>query len=224
MRFTRLLILGAAVLAIGASGAQGAGFLVPTDESIPPLAIKYLRVDATVENQVATTHVTQEFTNSTSRDLECTYIFPLPKGAAIRDFAMYIGGKRMKGELLAKEKATQVYEEIVRRAKDPGLLEYMDGSILRLKIFPVVAHGTQKVEIEYSEMVHMDEGLAEYAFPLKIGAKASKTLEDFTVSVRIKSADAHQDRLQPHARGRHLPPERPRGRGRHGDEGGPAGP
>jgi len=189
MKLARIsgVLTAAAAVAWIASAALGAGFLVPTDESLPPLAIKFLRVDASIDNQAATTHVTQEFQNSTSRDLECTYIFPLPKGAAIRSFAMYIGGKRMEGELLKKEEASRVYEEIVRRAKDPGLLEYMDSQILRLKIFPVPARGTQKVEIEYTEMIQMDEGLAEYVFPLKIGSKASKTLEDFTVAVRIKS-------------------------------------
>jgi Ca-activated chloride channel homolog len=189
MKLARLIGVTAvlAAVALMAVPALGAGFLIPTDESLPPLAIKFLRVDASIDNQAATTRVSQEFINSTSRDLECTYIFPLPKGAAIRSFAMYIGGKRMQGELLKKEDATRVYEEIVRRAKDPGLLEYMDSQLLRLKIFPVPARGTQKVEIEYTEMVQMDEGLAEYVFPMKIGSKASKTLEDFTVSVRIKS-------------------------------------
>ncbi|MCX5672543.1 MAG: VWA domain-containing protein, partial [Planctomycetota bacterium] len=100
----------------------------------------------------------------------------------------YIGGKRMKGELLEKDRARQVYEEIVRRSKDPGLLEYMDSNLLRLRIFPVPARGTQKVEIEYSQLISLDDGLAEYVFPLRVGDKASKALEDFTVAVRIKSA------------------------------------
>ncbi len=65
---------------------------------------------------------------------------------------MYVGGKRMKGELLDKDRARQIYEEIVRRAKDPGLLEYMDGNLLRLRIFPVPARGTQKVRL--TETVH----------------------------------------------------------------------
>jgi len=162
--------------------------LIPKDKSLPPLAVKYLRVDTHIENQVATTRVVQEFQNSTGRDLECTYIFPVPKTAAIRDFAMYIGGKRMKGELLAADKARRVYEEIVRRAKDPGLLEYMDGNLLRMRIYPVPARGTQKVELEYTHLVPTDDGLSEYVFPLRIGEKASKTLEDFTVTVRIRSA------------------------------------
>ena len=187
MRSGRLTGAALAALVGLAMEAKGAGLLVPADPGIPPLAIKYLRVDTTIDNQAATTRVVQEFQNSTNSNLECTYIFPLPKGAAIRDFALYIGGKRMKGELVEKDKARQVYEEIVRRMRDPGLLEYMDGNLLRLRIFPVPAKGTQKVELEYTEMVPMDSGLAEYVFPLRIGERASKTLEDFTVSVRIKS-------------------------------------
>jgi Ca-activated chloride channel family protein len=199
MRGPRLIgpLAAVAALVCSVAVAQGAGLLVPKDEGIPPLAIKYLRVDATIDNQVATTHVVQEFQNSTSRNLECTYIFPLPKGAAIREFAMYIGGKRMTGELLEKDKARQVYEEIVRRTRDPGLLEYMDGSVLRLRIFPVPANGTQKVELEYSELVPLDGGLAEYVFPLRMGEKASRTLEDFTVAVRIKSAGAIKNVYSP---------------------------
>ncbi|MGB3088177.1 MAG: VIT domain-containing protein, partial [Phycisphaerae bacterium] len=190
MMWTRGVKLAAGLVLVAAIGsqAQGAGLLLPKDESLPPLAVKYLRVDAAIDNQVATTRVVQEFQNSTDADLECTYIFPLPKGAAVRDFAMYIGGKRVKGELLEKEKARKVYEEIVRRMKDPGLLEYMDGTLLRLRIYPVPARGTQKVELEYTEVVPLDDGLAEYVFPLRTGEKASRTLDDFTVAVRIKSA------------------------------------
>jgi Ca-activated chloride channel homolog len=189
-RFAMMLAAVALVTVVAAPSASAAGLLMPNDTSLPPLAVKFLRVDAVIDNQAATTHVTQEFLNSTDRPLECTYIFPLPKGAAIREFAMYIDGKRQTGELLEKDKARSVYEEIVRRAKDPGLLEYMDGSLLRMKIFPVPAKGTQKIEIEYSELIPLDSGLAEYVFPLKVGDKASRTLDDFTVSVKIKSSAA----------------------------------
>ncbi len=181
------LLAALAILATAAETGRAAGMMVPDDESAPPLALKYLRVDTTIENQVATTRISQAFKNSTSRDLECTYIFPLPERAAIRDFAMYIGGKRMKGELLERDRARRVFEEIVRRARDPGLLEYIDGKLLRMRIFPVPAHGTQQVELEYTELVPMDGGLAEYVFPLRTGVKASRTLEDFTVAVRVKS-------------------------------------
>jgi Ca-activated chloride channel family protein len=185
-----LMRIGAAALMLVAAAAveaRAAGLLVPKDEAVPPLAVKYLRVDTSIIDQAATTRVTQEFQNATPSDLECTFVFPVPKGAAIRDFAMWVGGKRVQGELLEKDRAREVYEQIVRRARDPGLLEYLDGSVLRMRIYPVPAKGTQKVEVEYTELVPMDEGLAEYRFPMRVGDKASRTLEDLTLAVRIRS-------------------------------------
>ncbi len=186
-RWTATVATMTALVLAAAVGAGAAGLMIPKDESVPPLAIEYLRVDTTIDNQVATTRISQAFRNSTGSDLECTYIFPIPERAALREFAMTIGGKRMTGELVEKEKAREVYERIVRRMRDPGLLEYMDGRLLRMRVYPVPANGNQKVEVEYTEVVPMSDGLAEYTFPLRTGEKASETLEDFTVAVRIKS-------------------------------------
>ncbi len=179
--------LAAMLVAMASGRAAASGLLVPENKQIPPLAVKYLRVDARIDTQVATTHVVQEFQNSTDGDLECTFIFPLPKGAAVQRFAMYIGGKRVEGELLEKEKAARIYEEIVRRLKDPGLLEYMGGQLLKMRVYPVPRRGTQKVEVEYTQLLPRDGGLAEYVYPLRTGDRASRTLEDFTVAVRIRS-------------------------------------
>ncbi len=190
MRNVRMALVAGVMLAVVSGITWGQGVLIPTDTNLPPLGLKYLRVSTVIEDQAATTHVEQEFINSTSQPLECTYIFPLPKGAAVRDFAMYIGGVRVKGELVEKDKARQVYEDIVRRMRDPGLLEYMGTDLLKMRVFPVPARGTQKVEVEYTELTPMDAGLGEYVFPLKTGSKSSRTLEDFTMSVRIKSSTA----------------------------------
>ena len=83
----------------------GRGILIPKDTSLPPLAIRSHRVSVQIDSQLAVTKVEQVFENTTSRNLEATYIFPLPPGAAVNDFAMYINGKRVSGELVEKEKA-----------------------------------------------------------------------------------------------------------------------
>src|SRR5689334_25199376 len=49
-----------------------------------PLSIKYHRVDITIDNQIATTHVDQVFVNDGPVDLEGTYIFPLPVDATVK--------------------------------------------------------------------------------------------------------------------------------------------
>ena len=167
--------------------ATATGMLIPKDPGIPPLAIKHQRVSIEIKDQVAATKIEQVFQNSVNRDLEATYIFPLPADASIQDFAMYINGKRMSGELVEKGKARRIYEDIVRRMKDPGILEYMGNNLFRIRVYPVPRRGTQKIELAYSEVLKMDAGVCRYVYPHKTSGTATQTLEDFSVAAKIES-------------------------------------
>jgi Ca-activated chloride channel family protein len=171
-----------------AASALGSGMLIPKDESIPPLAIKHQRVDIQIKDGVATAKIEQVFKNSVNRDLEAVFVFPLPENAAISDFAMFINGKRMSGELVEKDKARKIYQDIVRRMKDPGLLEYLGGNLFRVSVYPVPKNGKQRIELEYSQTLPFDGGLYKFVYPLKTGERASRTLEDFTTSLRLHSS------------------------------------
>jgi Ca-activated chloride channel family protein len=175
-----------ALVAICRTGAAS-GILIPEDEELPPLAIKTHRVSAVIDGHVATTRAEQVFLNSTNRRLEATYVFPVPRDAAIGDFALYMNGKRQSGEVLEAGKARKVYEDIVRRMRDPGLLEYMDDGLLRMRVFPIEAKSTVQVEVSYVHALRFESGVYEYAFPLKTGSRASSVLEDFTLAVDISS-------------------------------------
>lgn len=174
------------VLCIAAS-AFGSGMLIPRDQSLPPLAIKSQRVNIQIKDGTATASIEQIFKNSIDRDLEAVYVFPLPENATIADFAMYINGKRVSGELVEKGKARQIYEDIVRRMKDPGLLEQMGGNLFKVSVYPVPRNGEQRIEISYSQTLEFEAGLYKYVYPLKTSERASSTLEDFTVKAEIVS-------------------------------------
>src|SRR5690242_3971669 len=85
-----------------------------------PLEVTYHRVTVTINDQVATTTVDQEFYNPNPQRLEGTFLFPLPDGSHIDKFAMDVNGKMVDAELLDANKARGVYEDIVRRYKDPA--------------------------------------------------------------------------------------------------------
>src|SRR6478609_10759103 len=111
-------------LALAAAGsAPAAGLLVPEDKKLPPLAMVHHRVTIAIDDQVAVTTVEQAFRNHTDRQLEATYLFPVPKGASVNKFTMWVDGKEQTGELVEAGKARTIYESIVRRTQDPGLLE-----------------------------------------------------------------------------------------------------
>ncbi|MCA2976914.1 MAG: VWA domain-containing protein [Myxococcaceae bacterium] len=183
----RLLSLAAVA---AASSAFAQGLLLPTDASLGPLGIKYQRVSAEIVEGTAVTKVEQVFVNSAPRQLEAHYVFPLPKGAALQDFSLWINGKKTKGEVLEKQKATEIYEGIVRRLQDPGLLEYIDSDAFRARVFPVPANGEQKIELTFSQVLDFQSGLYQYHYPLGASSRGAPPLavkQDFVFSAKLTS-------------------------------------
>ena len=176
-----------ALLMAWTASAQAHGLLIPKNVDLAPLAMVNHKVTIKIDDQVAITKVEQTFRNHTDRQLEATYIFPVPKGASVNDFSMWVGDKEVKGELLDAKKARDTYTEIVRRTNDPGLLEYMGTNLLRMRVFPVPPNGDQKVAIKYSYLANNDNGLVDYIYPLKTDGRAATTLDKFTLNVKVKS-------------------------------------
>ncbi len=185
------------VLLACASHARGSGLLIPEDKKLPPLAMVSHKVTATIDEQVATTTVEQIFRNHTDRPLEATFLFPVPKGASVNKFSMWIDGKETTGELLDAKKANAIYTEIVRRTLDPGILEYMGTDLLKMRVFPVPARGDQKVKLQFTSIAQKEGNAVEYIYPMRTDIQATRTLEAFSVTVNIKSVHSIQSVYSP---------------------------
>jgi Ca-activated chloride channel family protein len=191
----RKAIIARAALLVGlclgsGAGLFGDGFIIPKQDphqEIPPLTVKYHRVQVEVDNQVARTSVDQVFINNYGRDIEGTYIFPLPEGASINEFAMYIGSERVQGEILDAAQARRIYEDIVRRLRDPGLLEYIGRNMFRARVFPIPARGEKRIQISYTEILRSERGLVRYVYPLDTERFSREPLRELSLSVRVES-------------------------------------
>src|SRR5438132_14372575 len=146
----RRTLLSFALLLCGATLAQAHGLLIPDEKTLPPLAMLNHKVTIKVEDQVAVTRVEQTLRNHTSRQLEATYIFPVPKGASVNKFTMWVNGAEVKGEMVEASKARETYNSIVRRTQDPGLLEYIGQNLFKMSVFPIQPNGDQKVALSYT--------------------------------------------------------------------------
>lgn len=183
-------LLGSMVLCsalLAADAAHAIGILVPTQPGIPALKLLNHRVEVVITERGARTKVSQEFLNPTGQQLEATYLFPLPKGATVDEYALWMNGKREVGKVMERGQARAIYESIVRRARDPGLIEYVDGELFQARVFPIPANGRQRVELIYSHLVEYEAGNHRYVYPMKTDALATSTLEDFTLTVDIKN-------------------------------------
>jgi len=181
------LTLTLTLAALGTGRAHAVGYLIPTQTGVEPLAIRSHRVGVSVRERVAETRVVQRFRNHTGQTLEATYVFPIPEGAVVSGFAMTVGGQRVEGELLDSGRARAIYETIVARMQDPGLVEHMGGRLFRARVFPIAPHGEQEVEIRFSQTLDYQGGVIHYRYPLRTGAAAARTLEDFSFDADIVS-------------------------------------
>ena len=160
---------------------------VPVPET-PNLVVEYHRVSVHITDQVATTEVDQVFLNDTQYDLEGIYIFPLPEEAAISEFAMYVDGERWDGEILPRDEARAIYEDIVRQRLDPALLEYVGRDTFKASIFPIEPGDDRRVELAYSQILENEGGLVKYVYPLDTERFSARPLEEVVISVRVESA------------------------------------
>jgi Ca-activated chloride channel family protein len=182
-RLTRILLLFS-ILSGLAVIASGQGVIVPGPCRRCPdpprvalpraLPIKSIKIDTKISSQVATTHVEQVFRNDTPAILEGTYLFPIPESAAIAEFAIWDGDRRLVGEVRTKEEARRIYDEIVRRQRDPGLLEYAGKDLFQASIFPIPPHSDKKLEITYTQVVRAEGGTVSYRYPLGVGRQITQ--------------------------------------------------
>lgn len=150
-----------------------------------PLEVVYHNVEVAIDGQQATTEVDQEFYNPNNATLEGEYLFPIPEGAHIDGFTMRVGDQDLEAELLDAEKARQVYEDIVRRQKDPALLEYTGRGAFRVRIFPIEPRSGKKVSLRYTELLSADSGMVSYLYPLNTEKFSAQPLEKVAIKVAL---------------------------------------
>ena len=175
-----LIIITAAIFALSAN-AQGVIIPIICERRpcVPPISrpqpmpnalpVKSIQIETKINGQVATTHLEQVFRNDTPYTLEGTYFFPIPETASIVEFAIWENGKKLVGEVRSREEARRIYDEIVRRQRDPGLLEYAGKDLFQASIFPIPPHSDKKLEMTYSEVLKAESGTVSYRYPLGTG-------------------------------------------------------
>ena len=168
--------------------ASAQGFLVPpSDMPTQTFSLETQRVLVAVDEGVASFQVEQVFRNNTDSQLEATFYFPLPEEASLSEFAMWINGKKTKGEILERNQAVAIYEDIVRRMIDPGVLEYVGRDLIKARIFPIPPRGTQKVQVCFESLVQVEGQLAQVNYPLRAPSGLAGTTSDLTVTAEISS-------------------------------------
>lgn len=159
----------------------------PRPHIFAPLEVSYVKAHTRITDQVAVTSVDQEFYNPNPARLEGTFVFPVPKGAHLDKFTMEIDGKQVEAELLPADKARRIYESIVRKLKDPALLEYAGRDLFKVRIFPIEPNSKKRITLSYTELLRSENGLVSYLLPLNTEKFSARPVRSVSVKVDLES-------------------------------------
>ncbi len=155
---------------------------VKNNESID---IENVAIDVKIVGSIAITTFDIVFRNPNNRILEGELHFPLGEGQSVTRFAMDVNGKLREAVPVEKEKGQQVFEEIVNRKVDPGLLEKVLGNNYKARVYPIPANGTKHIVIAYEQEIKPSKNGFIYVLPLNF----TKKIGQFSIHIEVLQSD-----------------------------------
>jgi tetratricopeptide (TPR) repeat protein len=151
------------------------------------LSLRKFHVDVFIEDGFARTTIDQTYFNSDPWQMEGTFYFPLPPDASLSRLAMYVDGQLMEGGMVERDYARQVYETIRYARRDPALLEWVDGSTFKMRVFPLEPRQEKRLLLSYTQKLPSLYGQLQYRFP---AGHSLEKVRDWSFHARIKGGAA----------------------------------
>lgn len=148
----------------------GTGSLISRDlRRAFPLERTTVRADVT--GPIASVNVSQRFSNPYAERIEAVYVFPLPHDAAVHDFVLEIGSRRIRGVIREREEARAVYEDARAQGLVASLLEQQRANIFRESVANIEPGKTVDVSLTFVNTSEYREGAWEWRFPMVVGPR-----------------------------------------------------
>jgi len=183
------------VAAIDASlvptGKHDGGALIAIDPNGQEmqLTMRKYHIDVHIEDGFARTTIDQTYFNNTWGRLEGTFYFPLPPDASLSRLAMYVldgkDCKLMEGGMAERDHARNAFETIRHERRDPALLEWVDGSTFKMRVFPLEAWQEKRIILSYTQRLPSLYGVSKYRFP---GGHNMQIVGQWSFEATIKNA------------------------------------
>jgi Ca-activated chloride channel family protein len=151
------------------SGAMLA--ILPEEEKEIPLPLKHTDVKGQISGYIASVDVTQQFHNPYDEKIEAVYVFPLPQNAAINEFIMTIGERRIRGIIRERKEAEQIYQRAKRQGHVASLLTQERPNIFTQKVANIEPGKQIDVNIKYFNTLAYVDGWYEFVFPMVVGPR-----------------------------------------------------
>ena len=152
--------------------SPGSGAMLTTSEGKEvPLPLKHTDVQASVLGYIATVRVTQQFHNPFDAKIEAKYVFPLPHNAAVNEFIMTIGERRIRGIIRERKEAEEIYAAAKSQGYVAALLTQERPNVFTQSVANIEPGKAIDVELNYFHTLEWADGWYEFVFPTVVGPR-----------------------------------------------------
>jgi len=144
---------------------------LPDVEKEVPVPLKHTSVVGSIDGYIATVDVTQQFHNPYNSKIEAVYVFPLPDNAAVNEFVMTIGERRIRGIIREREEAEKIYNDARAQGHVASLLTQERPNIFTQKVANIEPGKQIDIKIRYFNTLQYDDGAYEFVFPMVVGPR-----------------------------------------------------
>lgn len=136
-----------------------------------PMPLKHTDVHASISGYIGSVQVKQQFLNPYSSKIEAVYLFPLPHNAAINEFIMTIGERRIRGIIRERQEAEQIYQTAKRQGYVASLLTEERPNVFTQSVANIEPGREIDVDIHYCQTLEYVDGWYEFVFPMVVGPR-----------------------------------------------------
>ena len=167
----------------------------------------FASIEVAIHDQIAATKATYQVRNDTESEVEITCHYALTATELVDGFRYWNGDEEIVGEVLERETAAAIYEDLTGQRRDPGLLEQI-GHRFRFRVFPVAPKELKPIELRTLAALPFRAGVVEYVVPrenLLGGAGVFSLVVDITddlpiIDLETLGFDGVVKRFGPHHR------------------------
>jgi Ca-activated chloride channel family protein len=140
-------------------------------DKLVPIPLKHTDVKAQISIYIASVTVKQQYHNPYDGKIEAVYLFPLPDDAAVRDFIMVIGDRKIRGIIREREEAKQIYQEARRQGYVASLMTQDRPNIFTQFVANIEPGKAIDIDITYFHSLRYSKGEYEFHFPMVVGPR-----------------------------------------------------
>ncbi len=132
------------------------------------LPLEHTDVTARISALLSVVKVRQRFRNSRKEPIEVVYTFPLPGDAAVTDFLMTVGRRRIRGIIRERRDVRLIYEEARRQGYVAALLTQKRPNVFSSSVAGIRPGKPIDVEVTYFAPLRYSAGELEFVFPMTV--------------------------------------------------------